>query len=242
MRFHPAAGRRHTSRSTDVPIATARTAAAGIAASILLVALPGATSARTIKLPEAKPLVMFDVPDDWTMTPVDSGLELRAPDRTSVIVTAVVKRSKADLAGWQKAATQRMVAFGVTFDPNAKVPHKAAGNNGLGTLIKPQAAAPAPSSIPSMALINQPPPITMAPPPGPPAKSDTATKPTDKPAAAPLPFNSAVLYGATLAGKPVDVQFLNFALNKETAFVMQQESGSTDDRAALVIKSIRLAD
>ena len=218
-------------------------AVALLAGSILL---PDGAAARTIRFPEAKPAVMFEVPDDWDVAPVDGGLRLSAPDRTSIILAGMAKPDKADLAGWQKAAAQRMVEFGVAFDRNAKAPgtRSAAEESRITALLGPDTQPKMKadelqplSTVPSMALLGQVPESTIANMTGIGAQSDRQAK-KNAPGSA-LRFNSAVIYGATLAGKPVDVQFLNFALDRDRSFVMQQESGADDGRAGAIIKSVR---
>ncbi len=212
-----------------------------------------AVAARTIRYPEAKPMVLFEVPDDWAVTPADGGLQLASPDHTSIILAAMAKPGKADLAAFQKAAAQRMIEFGVAFDPHAEVPkasHSVTEKNRITALLGPETQPKVKagelqplSTMPSMALLGQAPESTIANTSGiETGDGKTAGKDGEGGKAEggkPLHFASAVIYGATLGGKPVDVQFLNFGLSSEQSFLMQQESSGDDARAGTIIRSVR---
>ena len=259
-------------------------AAALLAGSIPLLACPmlaGTAAARTLHYPEAKPMVRLEVPDDWVVTPADGGLQLASPDHTSIILAGMAKPGKADVATWQKAATQRMIAFGVAFDPHVKVPKVSRPAVGEGRAAPPVVPADKAKSGETKsgetkavdakagetktgevktgetktgedkageAKTGEAKPLVGAP-------SMTALGlvpvwPTDgagsaagdgKTAAGGKPrlLASALIFGATLAGKPVDVELLNYGVGGDESFLMQQESGGDDTRAAAIIMSVR---
>ena len=200
----------------------------------LVVGLPAAVFAKTVKLPEDAPQVMFDVPDDWTVTPTPLGLDVAPADKSALIVAGLTPRDRNALTKWQKEATARMVAFGVAFDPKATRPKTSSKST-------PKAEAPTLfSGAPSIGTPEQ----------GPQAPTAFEDKEhaglplealTGRPApkGAKIPFNGLVIYGASYAGSPVDTEFLNFSLSPKELLLMQQESGKTDDRIAAIIGTVR---
>jgi hypothetical protein len=63
--------------------------------------------------------------------------------------------------------------------------------------------------------------------------------PRPAPSTGKLPFKALVLYGAILHGNPVDAEFLTYSLADDTVFLLQQESGPTDNRAVAIMNSVR---
>lgn len=185
------------------------------------------------------------MPDDWTVTPASDGLELRSPDKKVVIITGLAKPTKGDVSAWHKHATARMEALGVSFDPHAAAPAKPTAT---AAAVPPTiAAGTEPTSVfsgaPSLETPERAPDVTTA-------TEDKAmsglsldqlTGKAPTPGGPHLHFRAVTLYGASYEGKPVDAQFLNFAVDKNTALLMQQESSPTDDRVGAVVDSIRLA-
>lgn len=212
-----------------------------------MLATLGASSveAKLIKLPEGKPKVLFDVPDDWTVTPGSEGLELRSPDKKVIIIAGLEKPTKGELSAWHKRATARMEALGVSFDPHASAKPKAAAPPAV---VSPMPGSGAESTsvfsgAPSLETPEHAPDVTTA-------TEDKAmsglsldqlTGKAPTPGGPHLRFRAVTLYGASYDGKPVDAQFLNFAVDRNAALLMQQESSSTDDRVGAVVDSIRLA-
>ena len=190
-------------------------------------------TAKTVKLPESTPQVMFDVPDDWTVTPTPLGVDLAPPDKSALIVSGLVRRDRAALTKWQKDATKRMLQAGVAFDPNAKKPDKApiaAATNlfsGAPTIGTPEQGPQAATAFDDKANA------------GLPLEDLTGRAP---PKGAKIPVNGLVIYGASYLGTPVDAEFLNFALSTKELFLMQQESGKTDDRIAAIVDTVRRPD
>ena len=240
--------------------------------------------AKVVQIPPTQPKVLLDVPDDWTVLPVDSSFELRSPDKTSIVIVGIVKRDKSEVIAWHAMATSKMVAFGVKFDPKAVAPPpvpKAAeatpatpakpdlaslgigpgapaqsappaaasstGDANAPAAASADAAVPAPTTVfsgaPSIALPGKPPAVATAEDREPePAFALEQFNATTLPKIGPrMTSKAAFLYGATLDGKPVDAQFFNFGLSKDAAFLLQQESTPTDNRAVDIVNSVRRA-
>ena len=187
--------------------------------------------AKTVRVPEAAPQVVFDVPDDWTVTPTPLGIDVAPPDRSALIVSGLVKRDRAALTKWQTDATERMRQFGVAFDPKATKSTNAA---------RTAPASPLFSGTPSIATPEQGPRAVTAfedkANAGLPLEDLTGRAP---PKGAKIPVNGLVIYGASYLGTPVDAEFLNFALSPRELFLIQQESGKTDDRMSAIIDTVR---
>lgn len=200
-----------------------------VAAAVLVLLTAVPVGAKTIKLPEGAPRVMFDVPDDWIVTSTPDGIVTNPPDKSAFIAAGLARRDRKTLLAWQKEATQRMEAFGIAFDPKIKQPEKVA-------------AAPTTlfSGAPSIGTPDQ----------GPRAKTAFDDKvhaglPLEDlagraaPAGVKLRYNALVLYGASYQGTPVDAEFLNYALSAKELFLLQQESGKTDERVGTIIETVR---
>ena len=189
-----------------------------------------AVDAKTIRMPEDAPQVSFDVPDDWTVTPTPLGLELAPPDKSALIESGFIKRDRAALTRWQQQATRRMQDFGVAFDPKAKKPVELSpaapttlfsGAPSIGT---PEQGPQAPTAFDDKAAAGLP-------------LEDLTGRAAPK--GARIPVNGLVLYGAIYHGAPVDAELLNFALSPKQLFLMQQESGKTDERISAILDSVR---
>ena len=65
-----------------------------LATGTMLATVVGVASARakTIKMPEGAPRVIFDVPDDWTVTATPLGVDIAPPDKSALIVSGLIKR------------------------------------------------------------------------------------------------------------------------------------------------------
>lgn len=212
---------------------TARALTAGATLVVAGLACAAPVCAKTIKMPEAAPQVIFEVPDDWTVTPTALGLNLAPPDKSALIVSGLIKRERTTLTKWQKDATQEMRQFGIAFDPKATKPAASKAPAAPTTLF---------SGAPTIATPEQ----------GPKAATAFEDKDKDKaglsleeltgrapPKGAKIPVNGLVVYGASYLGTPVDVEFLNFALSTKELFLMQQESGKIDDRIAAIVDTVR---
>ena len=193
-------------------------------------AAASAAGAKTIKMPEAAPQVTFDVPDDWTVTPTPLGLDLAPPDKSALIVSGFIKRDRAALTKWQKEATQRMKDFGVAFDPKAKKPiggHVAAPAtlfSGTPSLATPEQGPQAPTAFEDKDKA------------GSPLEDLTGRSP---PKGAKIPVNGLIIYGASYLDTPVDAELLNYALSPKELFLMQQESGKSDERIGAIVDTVR---
>lgn len=189
-----------------------------------------AAGAKTIKMPEAAPQVTFDVPDDWTVTPTPLGLDLAPPDKSALIVSGFIKRDRAALIKWQKEATQRMKDFGVAFDPKAKKPvggHVAAPVtlfSGSPSLATPEQGPQAPTAFEDKDKAGSP-------------LEDLTGRPPPK--GAKIPVNGLIIYGASYLDTPVDAELLNYALSPKVLFLMQQESGKSDERIGAIVETVR---
>ena len=189
-----------------------------------------AADAKTIKMPENTPQVSFDIPDDWTVTAMPLGLEIAPPDKSALIVSGFIKRDRSALMTWQQQATQRMQDFGVAFDPKAKKPVKLSASapetlfSGAPSIGTPEQGPQAPTAFEDKAAAGLP-------------LEDLTGRAAPK--GARIPVNGLVIYGATYNGAPVDAELLNFALSPKQLFLMQQESGKTDERIGAIVDSVR---
>ena len=212
--------------------------------------LAGAASsgayALDIMFPKDKPKVAFQVPDGWSVTYTAIGVEMASPEKNSFVVANVVKRDRPVVDGWTKRANEALIANGIKFDKNAKVPPPPV-----------KAAAPAQSTIPAatsdvplnpFTLSGEPsaemksaPPSEIQPQDGPvammPDKLGGIAQP-DKPK---IPFRVVQFYGASVGDKPVDVQLIVFKISRDELFLLEQESGSDDSRTISIITSVKPA-
>ena len=192
--------------------------------------LTSVTDGKTIRMPENAPQVSFDVPDDWTVTPTPLGVELAPPDKSALVEVGFTKRDRAALTKWQQQATQRMQDFGVAFDPSAKKPAKLSPSapttlfSGAPSIGTPEQGPQAPTAFDDKASAGLP-------------LEDLTGRAAPK--GARMPVNGLVLYGAVYHGTPVDAELLNFALSPKQLFLMQQESGKTDERIGAIVDSVR---
>lgn len=201
-------------------------------AALAAVLFASPACAKTIKLPQDAPVVMFDVPDDWNATPTPTGVTLAPADKSAFIVAGLVKRDRKTLTEWQKDATRRMESFGIAFDPKVNRPSKVAAApttlfSGAPSIGTPDQGPRAATAFDDKANAGLP-------------LEDLAGRATPK--GAKLRYNALVLYGASFNGTPVDAEFLNYALSAKELFLLQQESGKTDDRVGTIIDTVRRPD
>lgn len=95
------------------------TALAGLVGTILLA---GPAWATQVNVPKANPVVTVNVPDGWTVEYTELGLELRSPEKDSVVVATVLKRAKGTVDVWKQKVLTRLEADGVTIGKGAKAP------------------------------------------------------------------------------------------------------------------------
>lgn len=212
-----------------------------------------AAGASELKIPRDRPQVAFDVPDGWTIERSAFAVEMRSPEKNSVVLASVLAdRSTVD--AWTKEAGEKLKAFGIQFDTNAKAPEKPAQAANQDKDDDKKADADAKSAFTtspdaftfSGAPSLKPPGTDGSNKPVKPADnsiegltgfgSENASKPKPK-----LPFKAVQIFGTTLNGKPVDVQVVIYALPANHLFVMMQESGSDDGRAVAMAQSVRRA-
>lgn len=197
--------------------------------ALVALGLAGAAGAKTVKMPEDAPKVTFDVPDDWTVTPTPLGLDLAPPDKSALIVAGFAKRDRPAMTKWQKDAARRMEDFGVAFDPKAKKPVGASVAastvfSGTPTLSTPEQGPQAATAFDDKANAGL-------------SLEQLTGRPAPK--GAKIPVNGLVIYGASYLGMPVDAEFLDFDLSPKELFLMQQESGKTDQRIGAIVDSVR---
>ena len=223
-----------------------RTIIIGLAA----LGLAGPAAAREVLLPETKPLVSIQFPDDWTVTMVDTGPEAVSPDKKAFVIMKILTRPIDDPNKWVKQALARFEALGVHFDTQQKSNSVAVNP----TTVK-EAEAESKKSETKKGEVA---PVASVK-----AATDAAKPVEGKPAetkpvptvptfamnantitALPTPelVRHALTYkGTSMDGVPVDVELVTFTLSNNQSFFMLQESGSTDDRAISIIKSVKRA-
>ena len=202
-------------------------------------------AATEIKFPKDKPRVAFDVPDGWAVTYTADGLELRSPEKNCFVVASFMKRTRPIVDAWTKQANQTMMTEGVTFDKTAKAPAPKVATAPAG-VATPATIAAAPLN--PFTLSGEPAPEMKTAPPSEiqPQTGPVVTMPesfggvaqADRPK---IPFKVVQYYGASFAGKPVDVQLVIFKVNPEDLFLMEQASNSDDNRAVGIITSVKPA-
>jgi hypothetical protein len=222
--------------------AAPRRASIGLAAGLATLGGVG-LHAEQVPFPKENPRVMLEVPKDWTVAYSDVGLELTAPEKTSFVVAGVVKRSRPTVDAWVKQAADKMKAFGLAFDPDAKPPTPPPQPKPTVAAIEAPSAvkgdsftfsgAPSLDAMPKVA-----------------APTDKATAPTidDVVNAAPragspmpkIPFKVVQYAGGQLANKPVDVQLVLFNIGPSDDFLIEQTSDSSDPRAVSIVTSTAL--
>ena len=172
--------------------------------------------ARVVGVPATQPKVLLDAPDDWTVVPIGSSVELRSPDKTSIVIVGVVKRAKADVIAWHEMANAKMLAFGIKFDAKAAAP-------------PPQKTAEAPSSPPAKPVVAGQSPAQKAP--GAPETPETSVKsgtaPTGPDAAAAQ--SPTVFSGAPTIAPPAAPPAVETAKDEqpEPDFSLEQFSATT---------------
>ncbi len=195
--------------------------------------------AKIVKFPEHHPEVALDVPDNWSVSYTAVGLELRSPEKNSVIVANLFKHNKAAAEAWPKQAKQALTDAGVVTVEKAQKPAPA--------------IAPSPSSLPTLAApsgdrftFSGMPAAKM---PGGLAPIDGTTAPlaTVAPGAAPtgassrnkIPHKIVNYQDANFDGKPTDVQLYIFSLTRDDLFLIEQQSGKSDNRAVDIVYSVQ---
>lgn len=228
-------------------------------ATALLPGLPAA--AATVGFPKDKPKVTMQVPDDWTVQYTAIGLEIRSPQKDSILVGNLVKRARTTVDAWNKIATETMSADGISFDKTYKPKQQAAAPAPEPQPAHDKQPAPEPAATPPdrVAALEgaQPKTSTLpsiddsipmfarqaapAPPPPPPAALAAAKAAGS---AAPTRINGmtyhvAQYFGAKLKDKPVDVQLVVFNVAPTEVFLLEQASSGTDDRAVAITMSVK---
>lgn len=209
----------------------------GAAALAALVCLGTSAEAAVINFPTSSPSVSLDVPDGWTVTYTPAGLEVRSPEKNSLIVANVVKRDERSVEAWAKEANKAMVAEGVTFDKNVKparilIPQPKADRS-FESVTSSSGEAFSFSGAPSI----QPSYLT---------KGGSGTPGADASvtgdgARSPLkPFKVVQTFGATAGRKPIDIELAMYALAHDQIFVIEQQSGQTDGRAVAIVRTLKL--
>lgn len=223
------------------------TAARTILVATTFVALGSAAAAAELKIPQARPEVAMDIPDGWTMERSASGFEMRSPEKNSIIIGRTLGRDKKAVDTWRQEASEKLKAFGVSFDPGAKAPPP-----------KPAEAVKLEDkkTDKTSAFTTSPDAFTFS---GAPSLKTPGTEGSNDPvkpgdlsvesltgfgttvgADMPkLPFRAIQYYGTTMNGKPIDVQLLVYNLPDNRLFVMMQESGPDDGRAVAMARSVR---
>lgn len=80
--------------------------------------------AKEIRLPEDHPQLVFQVPDDWTITYDGDGLNAASPESNSFIYAKIMKRPKDDPNKWVSDVLAKLETQGVTFKTKATVAAK----------------------------------------------------------------------------------------------------------------------
>lgn len=213
-------------------------------AAVLAVAVLGASArAAEVKFPKTDPRISLEIPEGWTASYTPVGLELQSPEKNSLVVANVVKRDERSVEAWAKEAKERMVAGGIAFDKKAKPPRILTpgrkGDVDLSRSLQPSGEAFSFSGAPSLK-----PKFSSEPSPNGNADANTSgaapAGPDSGTAASPMrPFKVVQTFGATMDKKPVDLELAMYPLAKDTFFVIEQQSGPTDSRAAAIVKSFK---
>ena len=192
------------------PLARMKTDPIRSPGALLLLSLLASSSfvatacATEVTIPKDHPKIKMQVPDDWTVTYSDLGVEIVAPEKNLVIVANLVPRKKAEANAWAITAEKRLEAFGVTFDkapkdnaPKDNAPKDTAPQPALATASPPkpetEAKAAAPVKLPDTAPSAKPAPSA-------PPQVATAAKPAKT--EAPASMASAPPPAPSMAGPP----------------------------------------
>jgi hypothetical protein len=212
----------------------------GVSAALGVVAT---ADAGEVKFPKAQPKVILDVPDGWSRSETDQGLELQSPEKDSIVVLQIVPHTKAAMQTWTKIAGSKLEAFGVAFKSD-----KEAAKNPPAPAVS-AATAPAPTlNTTGLATTPGAPSFTGAPTISTPANSapgvlagigDTSINPAVKQRR--LAFQSMGYAGTTRQGHPVDTDLAIFVLPSHEALLVMQESNPDDNRSVDIVKSVTLA-
>ena len=220
-------------------------------------------AAGELNVPKAHPEIAMDIPDGWNLETSATGFEMRSPEKNSIVIGRTLGRDKVAVDTWRKEAAEKLEAFGVKFDPTAKAPPPKPAAT-LTPLENPQGQSqdkPEEKSADKSVFTTDPNVFTFT---GAPSLKTPGTAGSNdpvKPGALSvesltgfgatvendpvnpnlpkLPFRAVLYYGATMNGKPVDVQLLIYSLPANRLFVMMQESGSDDGRAVAMARSVR---
>lgn len=227
---------------------------ATVLALLLVAAAVGPAEAKVVRFPEANPVVTLDVPDGWTVSTSPIGLQLRSPEKDSLVVANYFKGNKAAAEAWPRQAGRTMEAAGITIDKTAT--DKTATNQGS---TNKTAAAPAPPTsavgLPGTPRFSAPgdhftfsgaPSISAAggivPSVG--SNASTASMTFGKAALGStagnkIPHKIVTFRGGRLDGKATDVQLYVFSLASNELFLIEQQSGATDRRAVDIVYSVK---
>ena len=92
-----------------------RRAAASLAPLAAALFLVTPALAGQVGYPKAAPKIELRVPDDWTVSESELGLEIESPRKDCLVVAALLPRDKVKVDKWVQQAAGRMKAEGVIF-------------------------------------------------------------------------------------------------------------------------------
>ena len=217
----------------------------GLAAVLAAAAIVGPAQAKVVMFPETNPAVTLDVPDNWTVSTSPVGLQLRSPEKNSILVANFFKGDKAAAETWPKQAGKTLEEAGVTTDNTAtSEAHMAppAESSAEPPRSLPPATPPVgehftfsgtPSVVDPLGIVRA----------GRTKTFDADGTPGMVPAGSivrnKIPHRIVNYKGGRLDGKPTDVQLYVFSLAKNELFLIEQQSGGTDNRAVEIVYSVK---
>ena len=238
MAFRYMVGSGINAKRADMTWVLFAAALAGTAATL------GSAQARTVQFPEHRPEVSLDVPDDWSVTYTSAGLELRSPEKNSVVVANLFKGKK-ETDSWLLQAKQTLAEAGVATvetaarTPPAVAPVAAQLPGAVPTLAAPSGTPFTFSGAPAVNMAGGLPPVSGT------EASKFAAPFGTAPAAATsrnkIPHRIVNYKDATFGGKPTDVQLYIFSLTHDDLFLIEQQSGQSDNRAVDIVYSVKRA-
>ena len=218
--------------------------------------------AKSVRYPAAQPEIALDVPDDWTVAETPLGLELQSPSKDALVIAGLTEGDRKSVDGWSRRALERMDGEGVVFDKSGTAkptkPHVAGYDVAMpaaASATSPKPSDDKPTAPAAATPSNRESSYTF----GGPAMVDPLKSAQEKaskagaPRAADIPsistggFNPAAMkasghfayIGGTLHGQPVDVELAVFPLGKDRRVLIEQQSGPTDARGVMIVRSLR---
>ncbi len=220
-------------------------------------------AAKDVLFPAAKPAVAMTVPEGWVGADTPLGLELQSPRKDSLVLAGMVSRDHDSVQKWVRQAEARMMAAGIVFakpTPPKSAPKQQTADARADPSIdhflnqgrdQPFTFSGAPSvDKPALEAAGKPMPLVVNPigEPALPTTAPSATAAASAPSAGTAPNAGPMrptrhfdYSGSMQHGTPVDIEFAIYPVGTDKAFLIEQESGQTDSRGAMIVRSLRAA-